>query len=36
MPFETRSSARGQVFENIEVFYNRQQRAHSLIGYQTP
>lgn len=35
LPFETRSSARSQVFEYIEIFYNRQ-RAHSLIGYQTP
>ena len=33
--FETRDSARSQVFEYIEVFYNRQ-RAHSLLDYETP
>jgi transposase InsO family protein len=33
--FETRSLARSETFEYIEVFYNRQ-RAHSLIGYATP
>jgi putative transposase len=33
--FETRASARSQVFEYIEVFYNRQ-RAHSLLDYETP
>ena len=35
LAFETRTSARSQVFEYIEVFYNRQ-RAHSLLGYETP
>jgi transposase InsO family protein len=35
LTFETRASARSQVFEYIEVFYNRQ-RAHSLIDYETP
>ena len=35
LAFETRASARSQVFEYIEVFYNRQ-RAHSLLGYETP
>ncbi len=33
--FETRAHARGEVFEYIEVFYNRR-RAHSLLGYETP
>jgi putative transposase len=33
--FDTRSQVRGEVFEYIEVFYNRQ-RAHSLLGYATP
>lgn len=35
LAFETRASARSQVFEYIEVFYNRR-RAHSLLGYETP
>lgn len=35
LAFETRTSARSQVFEYIEVFYNRK-RAHSLLGYETP
>jgi putative transposase len=34
-PFETRAAARADVFEYVEVFYNRQ-RAHSLLGYETP
>ena len=34
-PFETRAAAHVDVFEYIEVFYNRQ-RAHSLLGYDTP
>jgi putative transposase len=34
-PFETRAAARADVFEYIEVFYNRQ-RAHSLLGYESP
>jgi putative transposase len=33
--FDTRESARAEVFEYIEVFYNRQ-RAHSLLRYETP
>jgi putative transposase len=33
--FETRSHARSETFEYIEVFYNRQ-RAHSLLGYASP
>ena len=34
-PFQTREAARSEVFEYIEVFYNRR-RAHSLLGYATP
>ena len=34
-PFQTRTGARGEVFEYIEVFYNRK-RAHSLLGYESP
>ncbi len=33
--FATRAEARAEVFEYIEVFYNRQ-RAHSLLSYETP
>jgi transposase InsO family protein len=33
--FATREQARAEVFEYIEVFYNRQ-RAHSLLNYETP
>lgn len=33
--FETRSAAHTDVFEYIEVFYNRR-RAHSLLDYETP
>jgi putative transposase len=33
--FDTRDNARAEVFEYIEVFYNRQ-RAHSLLSYKTP
>jgi transposase InsO family protein len=32
---DTRSQARSEIFEYIEVFYNRQ-RAHSLLAYATP
>ena len=33
--FETRAAARSEIFEYIEVFYNRQ-RSHSFLHYQTP
>jgi putative transposase len=33
--FDSRSQARSEIFEYIEVFYNRQ-RAHSLLSYETP
>jgi putative transposase len=33
--FDTRAQARSEIFEYIEVFYNRQ-RAHSLLRYETP
>lgn len=33
--YRTREEARQEIFEYIEVFYNRQRR-HSTIGYQTP
>ena len=33
--FATRSQARSEIFEYIEVFYNRQ-RTHSLLSYETP
>jgi len=33
--FDTRDHARAEVFEYIEVFYNRR-RAHSLLSYATP
>jgi transposase InsO family protein len=33
--FDTRTQARSEIFEYIEVFYNRQ-RAHSLLSYQSP
>ena len=33
--FDTRDDARAEVFEYIEVFYNRQ-RLHSSLGYLTP
>jgi len=33
--FESRTFARGAIFEFIEVFYNRQ-RAHETLGYKTP
>jgi putative transposase len=32
---DTRAQARGEIFEYLEVFYNRQ-RAHSLLNYETP
>ena len=34
-PFDTRSAARTDVFEYIEVFYNRK-RSHSHLGYENP
>jgi transposase InsO family protein len=33
--FHTRQEGRIQVFEYLEVFYNRQRR-HSTLGYKTP
>ena len=33
--FETREQARREIFEYIEVFYNRR-RLHSYLGYLTP
>jgi len=33
--YRTRQEARREIFEYIEVFYNRQRR-HSSLGYQTP
>ncbi|MCP5036679.1 MAG: IS3 family transposase [Rhodobacteraceae bacterium] len=33
--FATRNKARREIFEYIEVYYNRQ-RLHSAIGYKTP
>ncbi len=33
--FRTRAQARAEIFEYIEVYYNRQ-RLHSGIGYRTP
>ena len=33
--FDTREQARSEIFEYIEVFYNRH-RAHSLLRYETP
>jgi transposase InsO family protein len=33
--FDTRDQARSEVFEYIEVFYNRR-RTHSLLNYETP
>ncbi len=33
--YETREEATQEIFEYIDVFYNRQRR-HSTIGYQTP
>ena len=32
--FDTRDQARSEVFEYIEVFYNRH-RTHSLLNYET-
>jgi transposase InsO family protein len=33
--YQNRQEAKQEIFEYIEVFYNRQRR-HSTIGYQTP
>lgn len=33
--FETREQTKQEIFEHIEVFYNRQ-RTHSTLGYRTP
>jgi putative transposase len=33
--FRTREEARAAVFDDVEIFYNRQ-RLHSAIGYRTP
>lgn len=33
--FETREHARGEIFDYIEVFYNRK-RIHQSLGYKTP
>lgn len=33
--FETREEARRDIFEFVEVFYNRQ-RMHSYLGYMSP
>ena len=33
--FGTRAEARAELFEYIEVFYNRAQR-HSSLGYRSP
>jgi putative transposase len=32
---ETRDQAKSEIFDYIEVFYNRQ-RLHSSLGYQSP
>ena len=33
--FRTRQQARSEVFDYIEVFYNRE-RLHSALGYRSP
>lgn len=33
--YQTREEARRDIFEYIEIFYNRQ-RLHSSLGYKTP
>jgi len=33
--YHTRQEARTEIFDYIEVFYNRQRR-HSALGYRTP
>ncbi len=33
--FPTRAQARNEIFEYVEIFYDRQ-RAHSLLNYDTP
>jgi putative transposase len=34
-PYPTRDGAKQEIFEYLEVFYNRQRR-HSTLGYQSP
>ena len=33
--FRTREEAKAAVFDDVEIFYNRQ-RLHSGLGYRTP
>ena len=33
--FKTRAEAKGEIFDYIEVFYNRV-RKHSYLGYKSP
>jgi putative transposase len=33
--YRTREEARQEIFEYLEVFYNRQ-RCHSTLGYRSP
>ena len=33
--YESREEARAEIFEYIEVFYNRK-RSHSALGYEAP
>ena len=33
--YATRADARAEIFEYIEVFYNRERR-HSSLGYRSP
>jgi transposase InsO family protein len=34
-PYATRAEARADIFEYVEVFYNRERR-HSALGYLSP